>query len=164
MDPPNQESKCLKPHGSINWNGFLRENLRPDYAYWSEIFAGSKLSYDKSQPLSNPDKGSVNPDLTYMLFPGDPELPQQDRDLQMIWDKAREAISRSETIIFLGYSLPTYDTFAIDFFRECVCSKRVEVYNPSNQVLEKYRSIFGKDVLLEPKRFEESPYARPLRD
>src|SRR5437867_2617012 len=44
----------IKPHGSITWSGHLREGLVPEYAYWQAIAPCSKLSFDSTQPLSNP--------------------------------------------------------------------------------------------------------------
>lgn len=149
----------LKPHGSINWSGYLRENLRNDSGLWEPIGSGSRLSYMAKSPLKNPDQQRINPDLDYVLFPGDPELPQQDEDLGRIWRDIETALSDSDRVVFIGYSLPDYDSFAADFFRSHV-GRKVEVYNPSDQDRQKYRNLFGDRVVREEGTFSSCPYAK----
>lgn len=67
----------LKPHGSINWNSYLMTVSTSDYLYWRRIGQNSEISVDVSQLLSDPDPDEANPAVRYMLFPGDPELPEQ---------------------------------------------------------------------------------------
>jgi hypothetical protein len=150
----------LKPHGSINWSGHLREGLRAEYAGWKPIAPGSKLSFDASEPLSNPNKQEINSSLRYMLFPGDPELPREDADLAKIWSEASAAINDRDVIVFIGYSMPDYDSFAAEFFTQFAGRKQIEVYNPSAEHLEKFRALFGSGVQLFAQSFQGSPYAR----
>ena len=65
--------------------------LPAQYEGWKPIARGNKLSYDASQPLSNPDKHETNSSLRHMLFPGDPELPDDDPDLRQIWSETETA-------------------------------------------------------------------------
>jgi hypothetical protein len=150
----------LKPHGSINWSGHLRDGLRVEYAGWQPIAPGSKLCFDAWEPLSNPNKQEINSRLRYMLFPGDPELPKNDLDLRKIWSEASAAIKDRDVIVFLGYSMPDYDSFATEFFRQFAGSKQIEVHNPSAQHLERFRILFGSNARLFEQSFQGSLYAR----
>jgi hypothetical protein len=133
----------LKPHGSINWNDYLRKNLRAGYGGWRPI-----------------DREGIHPDLRYMLFPGDPEIAKEDADIRLIWEWTAKAIVERETIIFIGYSLPEYDSFSLEFFSRLAEGKLVEVYNPSKEHLEKFRCVFGDRAILKPLRFEDCKYAK----
>jgi hypothetical protein len=150
----------LKPHGSINWSGHLREEgLRPEYTFWQTISSKSKLSYDSREPLSNPFKQEINSDLRYMIFPGDSESPN-DADLKIIWEEAAEIIAEREKIVFLGYSLPIYDLYSIEFFKRAAKGKQVEVYNPNEEHLKRFRSELGEHVAVHAERFEHCVYSR----
>ena len=56
--------------------------------------------------------------------------------------------------------MPDYDSFAADFFRRFAGGKRVEVYNPSSEHLERFKSAFGSAVELNEQDFAASPYAQ----
>lgn len=148
----------LKPHGSINWNDYLTRGLKTEYSGWRPIGPDSKLSYDASNPLSNPDRDDINPNLRYMIFPGDPESDEV--DAERIWHWVSKAISEREGIVFVGYSLPEYDGFSLDFFERLSVGKEIEVYNPSKEHLEKFRRLFGPRATLELLKFEDSKYAK----
>jgi hypothetical protein len=96
-----------------------------------------------------------------MLFPGDPELPQHDPDLKLIWSDVERAIAEHEVIVFLGYSLPEYDFSTAAFFQRVAARKRIEVYNPNAQHLDRFKAIFGSSARLFPQTFQDSPYGRP---
>jgi hypothetical protein len=151
----------LKPHGSINWTGYLREGGSCEYPGWKTIAPDSQLCFDESRPLLNPDPQEINPDLRYMLFPGDPELPEIDHDLKLIWSEVAEAIAEHKVLVFLGYSMPDYDSFAAQFFRQFARSKHIEVYNPSDDHLERFRTVLGSSAQLFKQTFQQSPYAQP---
>jgi hypothetical protein len=150
----------LKPHGSINWNGYLRKSYRNDSGLWHPLEPGSGLSYMAATPLRNPDQQAINPDLAYAIFPGDPDLPEQDEDLGRIWTDVKTALAASDKVVFIGYSLPGYDCFAREFFRERTARKEIEVYNPSDVDLQKYKTLFGAGVRLHKDGFPSCPYAR----
>ena len=153
----------IKPHGSINWSGHLREGLKAEYDGWQALGTGCRLSFDVREPLSNPNKQEINSNLRYMIFPGDPELPQEDADVRWLWDRAGEILARAQKIVFIGYSLPEYDSFAERFFREAAEGKTIEAITPSKEHLERYRIAFGGRADLRDQRFEHCGYALPPR-
>lgn len=150
----------LKPHGSINWSSWLESGGSCDYEGWSSIAPGSKLSYDATQPLVDPDIGEINPDYRYMLFPGDPELSEENTNLKLIWSDVRAVLERSDALVFIGYSLPAYDSYSAEIFREYSAGRQVEVYNPSKEHLQHFRERLGDHVRLYDLKFEECPYAQ----
>jgi hypothetical protein len=149
----------LKPHGSINWSGFLRESLKSDYAGWAPIASHSRLSYDRFNPLSNPDMQDINPYLRYMIFPGDSESAE-DPDLKLIWNDVCAAIQSSEAVVFIGYSLPDYDSWSRRFFAEVCAGKAVEIYNPSPAVLTRFREVFGEAAEVHQQTFGQCVYCQ----
>lgn len=154
------EVAVLKPHGSINWNSYLRNNLRNESGDWQPIGPGSRFSYMAEAPLKNPDQDMVNPDLLYALFPGDPDTPEHDEDLMRIWNDVEKELEASDKVVFIGYSLPDYDCFASEFFRERTIGKEIEVYNPKEAGLQKYKALFGAGVRLYKDTFAACPYAK----
>jgi hypothetical protein len=150
----------LKPHGSINWNGYLRKNYRNDSHLWCPLEPASGLSYMAATPLKNPDQQVINPDLAYAIFPGDPDLPEQDEDLRRIWGDVKTALAASDKAVFIGYSLPDYDCFASEFFREHTARKEIEVYNPTDLDLQKYKRLSAAALRLHQEGFASCPYAR----
>jgi hypothetical protein len=150
----------VKPHGSINWSGHLREHLQSQYAGWQPLGLGSTLCFAANEPLSNPDIQESNPDLRYMLYPGDSELPKEDVDVEWLWEQAEDAIRDRDSLVFIGYSLPAYDTYASQFFAR-FADKDIEAFNPSWDDLGRYRRILGAEGLF-PQKFEDCKYSRPL--
>jgi hypothetical protein len=150
----------LKPHGSINWSRHLREELLAQYGGWQPIGPGNRLTFDALEPLSNPNKQEINSNLRYMIYPGDPELPDDDPDLRTIWQEVSSAIQERDVIVFLGYSMPDYDSLAAKFFQSFAGKKRIEVYNPSREHLERFQRVLGSTAQLCELSFEGSPYAR----
>lgn len=148
----------IKPHGSITWSGHLREGLVAEYANWRRIAPESKFSYDSSNPLSNPFKQGINTQLNYMIFPGDPELPDGDNDVALIWHDAAELIRDAERIVFIGYSLPDYDSYATSFFKDVARGTEIVVINPSEEHLNRFRSFLGDSVQLRKERFRDCAY------
>jgi len=151
----------VKPHGSINWSGHLRQQLQAEYAGWQILGPGSKLSFDTREPLSNPNKQEINSDLRYMLYPGDPELPKNDPDVQWLWEQAEDAIQDRDSLVFIGYSLPDYDTYATRFFTR-FGGKSIEAFTPSSDHLERYRRMFGAGAALSAQRFADCKYSRSV--
>lgn len=150
----------LKPHGSINWSSYLESGGRCDYEGWDVIAPRSTLSLDVSQPFVDSDVDEINSELRYMLFPGDPELPEQEANLRLIWSEIETVLEQSEALVFIGYSLPEYDSYANEMLRRFASGRHIEIYNPSVEHLEHFRIQFGDHVQLFPQRFEESPYAQ----
>lgn len=151
----------LKPHGSINWSSYLESGGRCDYEGWRVIAPQSKLSHDVLQPLSDPDVDEINPVFRYMFFPGDPELPEKDSNLKLIWAEIEQVLEQSEALVFIGYSLPDYDSYSTQIFQRYAAQRHIEVYNPSTEHLEHFRVKLGQHVQLFPHKFEECHYAQP---
>jgi hypothetical protein len=150
----------LKPHGSINWSSYLESGGQCDYEGWQRVSSQSVLSYDASAPLNDPDPQEINPDYRYMLFPGDPELPEEAAKARLIWFQVETTLGRSEALVFIGYSLPEYDPYSREVFQRAAMGRHVEVYNPSSEHLIQFRQLLGAHVRLFAQRFEESPYAQ----
>lgn len=152
----------IKPHGSSNWSGHLKEGLRAEYDGWQPLGSACRLCFDAREPLSNPNKQEINSTLRYMIFPGDPELPEQDADVRWLWDKAGEVLAWVQKIVFIGYSLPDYDSFAETFFWNAAADKTIEAITPTSDHLERYRIAFGGRAVLRAEKFEQCEYALPL--
>jgi len=114
----------------------------------------------KEEPLKNPDQQGVNLELLYALFPGDPDTPERDQDLRRIWKDVETEVAASDKVVFIGYSLPDYDSFAREFFREHTVGKEMEVYNPKEADLQKYEALFGAGLHLHKDTFASCPYAK----
>ena len=159
LSPNDSAIPIIKPHGSINWSSFAHDpNISPQYSGWKPVGVGSTLSYDECHPLENPDLDDINPDMRYCLYPGDPDLPQSHADLNRIWADMRTAIQLSETVVFIGYSLPEYDSYAGSVFRELCKDKVIEVYDPSPATLGRFRLAFPHPKL-ECLDFQHTAYA-----
>ena len=96
-----------------------------------------------------------------MIFPGESE---DEESLAQIWEEAAQVIREREEVVFIGYSLPTYDAPAREFFRRSTEGKAVEVYTRSVDVLKKYRKFLSgaNIVTTRPISFEDCPYALRL--
>jgi len=150
----------LKPHGSINWSGHLREGLSAQYSGWTPIQTGSQISFDVLSPLENPNKQEINSELRHMIFPGDLDS-SSDPDIKLVWNSVATAIARSSKVVFIGYSLPQYDGFARSFFVRHCQGKLVEVFDPSPESLKRFKNTFGEGVTTCELRFEHCDYAKP---
>lgn len=149
----------LKPHGSINWSNHLEKNLRAESSEWRSIARKSTYSWIPTNPFFDPFESGVNQRLRILLFPGDPE---DEGGAGLIWKEAEVAIRERDVVVFIGYSLPQYDSFAMKFFQRTVMGKHVEVYSRSLLTLEHYRKAFDNISTMTPTPFAECPYARPL--
>src|SRR5208337_4775310 len=147
----------LKPHGSINWSRHLSEGLRAESNDWRPISPGSPYCYIPRDPFFDPFEQGVNQRLRHLLFPGDPE---DEQGVAQIWEEAGNIIEERETVVFIGYSLPPYDSVALDFFKHKTAGKNIEVYSRSLETLENYRKILGNVITVGPCAFEASIYAQ----
>jgi hypothetical protein len=172
LRPWSYEPGCvlqvIKPHGSITWSNHRQQNCTAIYHCWRPIIRGTYIDYYDAI-FEDPFPNGVNEDLRYALFPGDPddpndsELTENDKrkqDRALLWDQVEQAIEATNKVIFIGYSLPEYDSYAKHFFRAACTGKNVEVWNPSEKDCVKFKSTFGDSTICYPVKFEESKYAK----
>lgn len=154
----------LKPHGSINWSKHLQEGVSAEYNGWQPVSRDSKFCYDRRHPFHDPFPNGVQEDLRGpMIFPGDSDDPGENESLRLLWDQVEAVMSARERLVFIGYSLPSYDCKAVDLLARCSRGKHVEIVNPNREHLQRFAEVFGAGVQLDPNRFEASSYAS-LRD
>ena len=150
----------IKPHGSVNWNSYLRDGLVAHSSSWQPIRQGSKLSYIRKTPIENPHLDEVLPQLIYSVFPGDSDHPESYGDLKLLWSDATTLIDTAVEVVFIGYSFPAYDLCASQFFKSHIQGKNAVAVNPSCRDLKRIESILGGNVELLRQKFEDCPYAQ----
>jgi hypothetical protein len=145
----NGDIPILKPHGSINWRRMLNyEGIR--------VIDGFE-DYDPEHKVR---------DAQLMIMPGDEER-QQIRKLKTIQDQVEKVLTQTDTIIFIGYSMPYYDVYVKDMInknivpriRKDLMPSKIYVVNPDLEIIGKYKDLFGKDIIIIPQKFEHSEYA-----
>ncbi|MGH9327494.1 MAG: hypothetical protein ACRD2B_12540 [Terriglobia bacterium] len=151
----------LKPHGSINWSNYKDRGLVAQSPDWELIAPSSPFSYIPRDPFFDPFGSGVNQRLRQVIFPGDSE---NEDGIAKIWDEASKAIQEREVVVFIGYSLPPYDSEASKFLRDSCAGKRIEVCARSRATLDRYRKTFGDLATKDALGFASSPYARPRRE
>lgn len=149
----------LKSHGSINWSDHLDRGLRAESAEWQRIAPDSPFCYIPSSPFTDPFESGVNQRLRKLILPGDPE---DEAGVSLIWAEAREAIRERDAVVFIGYSLPAYDSFSTRFFQQATAGKQIEVYARTPETLQHYRQMLGHISTRDPVPFAQCPYARPF--
>lgn len=149
----------LKPHGSINWSDHLEKSLRAESHEWQPIALGSTYCWIPGAPFLDPFESGVNQRLRKLIFPGDQE---DEGGAGLIWREAEIAIRDRETVVFIGYSLPTYDAFSTAFFQRATKGKQIEVYARSPETLKSYRRTLGSISTARPIAFADCPYAKPF--
>jgi hypothetical protein len=146
----------LKPHGSINWSDHVEVGLRADSPEWQPIGPQSTYSYIPQAPFSDPFEDGVNQRLRKLILPGDPE---DAGGASLIWAEAEAAIRERDMVVFIGYSLPGYDSFSTKFFQRVTSGKQIEVYARSPETLQHYQQMLGHISNTEPLAFAQCPYA-----
>ncbi|MGB8771595.1 MAG: hypothetical protein WCC92_18430 [Candidatus Korobacteraceae bacterium] len=126
----------------------------------SGLLEADSLGIDRTRYRTLMNKRSTVTSGT-CFSPGDPDLPDHDPDLKLIWSEAERAMADRDVLVFLGYSAPKYDSFAAQFFKRVAVNKRIEVYNRNKDHLSRFEAIFGSSAQLVPQTFEDSPYGRP---
>jgi|GEM_PF-7100129 len=180
--PCNAPLPVIKPHGSINWSSHIYQGASGD-PMWHNLFPGSGLcwirprssadqSTEPDPAFQDPFPDCSNSDLNYMLFPGDPDSPEETAgdaisektvsDRRMLWEDACSLIGRSDEVVFLGYSLPGYDSYALKRLKNACKGKRIVVVNPCSHDADEIKRNLGPDTAVEIKlrRFEDSEYAK----
>lgn len=148
---PWNYTSLLKPHGSINW---IKYHSGVN-AGWQRI-GNTPYAFYPANAFNDYFQNGVNEDMRAMILPGSPE----EQGLTQIWDKAVQTIQERDVVVFIGYSLPAYDSIAAESFQRATQGKRIEVYVHSGQTLNKYRGQFPNVVTTEPADFECCPYAQ----
>jgi hypothetical protein len=148
----------LKPHGSINWSDHVERGWGEN-PEWQPIAPHSSYRYIRQAPFSDPFENGVNQRLRKLILPGDPE---DSGGTKLIWEEAEAAIRERDVVVFIGYSLPQYDSFSTRFFQRVSAGKQIEVYARSSETLEHYRVMLGRINTTGPFAFADCPYARPF--
>lgn len=134
-DAHNSESKMriCKLHGSLNWEKNLR--LRFFYDNQEPIFPGYLREDSKHLKYQGGHSG------LWML----PSFIKQFAipELLRIWQHAFEAITQSQEVVVIGYSLPKEDSAACLLFGTTdIASKRLTIVDPNaDALLKHYESI-----------------------
>jgi hypothetical protein len=148
----------LKPPGSINWSDYPERGLRAERE-WQRLSRQSTYRYLSDDPFSDPFENGVNQRLRKLFLPGDPE---DHGGARLIWAEAETAIRERDMVVFIGYSLPRYDSLSTKFFQRVTAGKQIEVYARSDETVKHYLQILGHISTTEALAFAECPYARPF--
>ncbi len=163
----NSKIKILHLHGTIGWH--RKPHNRSDYPLFDgAAFPAEALSpglFENSislDPLFLRDMG-IFPEVDASL-PDRPSLeyrvllaPSFLKDYEaapvflQIWQIAGEALRKADKIVIIGYSLPPADSAAMTLLLSNCEPNKIEVVNPSANVLDRYRRLLKLPVL-RPKR------------
>lgn len=160
----------IKPHGSLNWTNHLQQadsgRVFGNPVEFVPIAPESTLSYVPARPFDDPLLELDSDDLRCLTFPGDLEFvdltrrPRAAADQDRLWNESNDLIARSHTVVFIGYSLPRYDTVARNHLKSACQGKSIVVCNPSRDVISEFESVFRAGSLtFIPAKFEESPFS-----
>ncbi|MBK7104815.1 MAG: SIR2 family protein [Ignavibacteriae bacterium] len=125
----------LKMHGSLNWRESELENR---YKIENMLDDGSPIfpDYFKNEIKRNFEyEGGIN--LKALKLPS---LVKKFNSFQLlsIWRKAHSVISKSEEVIFIGYSFPEADTSVYTLFNTIdFSSKKIAIIDPKPDEIEK---------------------------
>jgi len=112
----------LKLHGSVSWS----------------VHDGVLAKYHDCRPAIRGDAAIVAPVV-------DKGVPTY---LRSIWDRAKTLLSKANTWIFIGYSLPEYDHQVSELLKSSSRhSPKVHVFDRSSTVPQRYRGLLGIPVM-----------------
>ena len=145
----------IKPHGSINWTN---HPLIPKHKWKSgngfvQIDDERSISYRPNDPFRDPLLGYTDSDFKYVAFPG--LLDDNSAATDRLWADVRAMIAKASRLLFIGYSLPAYDSRSRNEFQRACSGKELTVIDPSEQTLETYQNHFGKRVVVRLGKFGE---------
>ncbi len=123
----------IKPHGSINW-------INRNGTAYGQVATGVWFSLDR--PFENPFRGQEAHGLRIVTYPGDAEDNEAARELRGF---AADALSRSDQIVFIGYSMPEYDSVARRMIVDGLSRREevaIQVVDPSHETRERYGSLW----------------------
>ena len=150
----------LKPHGSINLSHHRGQGAAGSDE-WAQAVLGGTVDCLRNEIFRDPFEGGINEQFRFMILPGTPTGGSLSEAAEPIWSMARQVLEKSETIVFIGYSLPVYDAGAATRLKDCCSGKRIEVYNPNATDLLRFKDLLDSNVLLEEKKFEDCLYGSP---
>jgi hypothetical protein len=145
----------VKPHGSINWTNHpqLPKQKSKSGNGFAQIDAERSISYRPDDPFRDPLLGYTDSDFKYVAFPG--LLHENSAATDRLWGETRSLIAKASRVVFIGYSLPFYDTRSRSEFQNACSGKQVTVIDPSEEALETYQKHFGKEVVGRLGKFDE---------
>ena len=145
----------LKPHGSINWTNhpLIPKRKWKSGNGFAQIDDERSISYRPDDPFRDPLLAYADSDFKYVTFPG--LLYENSDATDRLWMEAGALIARASRSVFIGYSLPRYDTRSTGEFRNACSGKEVTVIDPSEQALEIYQNHFGNGIAVRLGKFEE---------
>jgi hypothetical protein len=163
----------LKLHGSINWGVpiITKRNVPVDRVQ-RLVLAASKfyrppedLKYGlmNFHTFKHPDSKTATVFRPIIVPPVlDKSIWLKKGPLHSLWNKAAEAVRRSEEITFIGYSLPPTDFLAEFMFRQgyrTAPNKQITVVVPKvdelkdRELKDRFENVFGGSVEVVWKRF-----------
>jgi len=92
----------LKPHGSINW-------IVAKGSHLTSIAADGKVGYDVREPFEDPE--NLDTRGKHLIYPGEPEDSSKE-----VWSRVEIELHQTNRVIFIGYSMPDYDSFVRSCF------------------------------------------------
>jgi hypothetical protein len=133
--------KLLKPHGSLNW--MYCQNCGSIY-----IKGETKSNFFKSGYLQKIEQCSKDHCiLDWIIEPPSYFKKYNNLYIQNIWKKAYDILSKTDKIIFIGYSMPEADIwFKYLLKRSCFGKKKkITVIDPSpiDKLANKYERFLG---------------------
>ena len=145
----------VKPHGSINWTNHSqlpKQKWKSDNGF-DQIDGERSISYRPDDPFRDPLLGYTDSDFKYVAFPG--LLDENSAATDRLWSESGAMIAKASRVVFIGYSLPFYDTRSRREFQTACSGKEVTIIDPSEQAIEVYQNHFGKGVVGRRRRFDE---------
>lgn len=149
----------LKLHGSINWGVPTIALDKGNKIYRRRSGGGDCMLHRKvPHPGGLPLILHFEPVIVPPIVDKSQWLGNQ--TFRYLWNMANQAIQEAKEIIFIGYSLPPTDFMAEFMFRQAKMgqSQRRTILidpNASKLVEERYRLIFGSDVIPIDKTFQQ---------
>lgn len=138
---PGGKIPLYKLHGSLNWS-FCP--LCGEISGHDEKIA--HLLFKENNPVTCINCGGNNPQPVIIA----PTLYKSYRivRLQNIWESSAAAISRSDRLVFIGYSLEPSETSIIAMVKRALNApekeREIVVINPNEKACRRYRQFFGE--------------------
>jgi hypothetical protein len=165
---PGNWVSVLKLHGSLDW-GICR-TCKELFAMRLIPFCQAKATILKHRRYRKAYKTNLlcchNPILESLMVPPTWRKDYDNRVLVSIWSEAEERLRHADSIVFLGYSLPTLDERIKDLFKKAIYNRagkpwdEIVVVNTNVQkVYPAYKKVF---VNVTPVKRRVSDYLRQI--